>query len=124
MTKILEIITKIRDTQAATNENIAKPVQPSVNLNQTNINTIAVICIILVMTIRIKCIFPRQVVISLPASNGKKEATSNPINELAMKRIGPTRDPSLLLTPQCIPAKNVSSNMLVTIIMDWKTHLL
>ena len=46
---------------------------------------------------------PIEVAAEPPASKGKKQATSTPINELMMKRIGPTIEPFPLFTPQCIP---------------------
>ena len=97
------IITRINVTGADTSEYMAKPFQPSVDLNRINTNIIAAIISIPDITIRIKCILPLQVINSPPASNGKKQATSTPKNELMMKRTGPAMDPFPLFTPQCNP---------------------
>ena len=84
-------------------ENQAKPFHPSrfLVLNQKNI--IETITNIPEITMTIKCIFPRQVVISPPSSSGKKIVTSNPRNAAIENRIGPTTDPFPSLIPQCIP---------------------
>ena len=101
--KIPVTITNIRAKIADTNEKMANPLQLSTNLNRTNISTIAAIVSIPEIAIIIRWPFPLHVVISPPASNGKKEDTITPKIEPIMNRIGLAKESSPLFTPQCIP---------------------
>ena len=92
------------DTIAVINENVAKALHSTTDSNRNHIAIIPAIVSIPVTATRITCIFPRVLLISPPASRGKRSATSIPIIELIKNKMGPIIDPSPLLTPQCNPA--------------------
>ena len=87
MTKIPEIITRIKDTMPEISEYNAKTLHAATNCNRNHRAIIPVIVNIPDAATKIKCIFPLRVFISPPASRGKKRATSIPKIELIKNKI-------------------------------------
>jgi hypothetical protein len=101
--KIAEITTRINETIAEMSENVAKVLHPSTNANLNQSATIPAIVKRPDVATRIRCIFPLRVMISPPASRGKKMATRINKTPLAKNKMGPTNDPCPLFMPPCNP---------------------
>ena len=93
----------MNETTAETREKVAKALQPTTTCNRNQSATIPEIVTIPDPITRIKCIFPLNVLISPPASSGKKNATSMPNTELIKNKRGPKMDPLPSLIPSCNP---------------------
>ncbi len=99
--KITEIITRIDETIAEISEKVAKVLHPSTKANRNHSATIPAIVKRPDVITRPRCIFPLRVMISPPASRGKKTVTRTPKNPLIKNRMGPINEPCPSFMPQC-----------------------
>jgi len=101
--KIAAITIRINETIAEMSENIAKLLHPSTNSNRNQSATIPAIAKRPDATTKTRCIFPLRVMISPPASRGKKVVGRIPKPPLAKNKMGPTIEPCPLFIPPCNP---------------------
>ena len=76
--KITEIITRINEMIVEISENVVKVLHPPTVANRSNSATLLVFVKSLDVIIRPRSIFPLSVIISSPASSGKKTVTRIP----------------------------------------------